>query len=115
MKAVFRSGDEEGTGVRCYDCGEKFSDALTGNEKIGDFVTCAHCGGRGAYITEVLVKEIPCGEGDLPCTFGEHLDGGKCRTEYYLGKKGIFTNKHGKIRIVRSNGRTCQALEIVNV
>lgn len=52
-KFVFKSGDEEDTGVECYDCGKPFSESLHGDEKIGDFVVCS-CGARGAYITEEI-------------------------------------------------------------
>ena len=53
METVFKSGDEAGTDVRCYNCGRLFresKEALSG--KVGDFVVCT-CGGRGAYIIEV--------------------------------------------------------------
>lgn len=57
-KAVFRSGDEEHTGVSCYNCGTKFSSSLRGNEKIGDFIICS-CGCRGAYLTGYISPELP--------------------------------------------------------
>lgn len=54
MKVVFKSGDEETTHLCCYDCGTDFTESLKGDEKVGDFVVCSNCGGRGAYITEFL-------------------------------------------------------------
>ena len=52
MEKVFKSGDEVGTDVRCYNCGRLFrdsKDAISGRK--GDFVVCT-CGGRGAYVIE---------------------------------------------------------------
>ena len=58
LKPVLQSGDEEDSGVRCWDCGEKFSDALTGAEKIGDFVVCS-CGRRGSVLTGFVAPSLP--------------------------------------------------------
>lgn len=66
-------------------------------------------------IRKILVREFPCGEYDLPATFGERDDDGRCWTEVHDGRKEIWTDQHGEIQIVRSNGRTCTVLETVHV
>ena len=52
MEKVFKSGDEVGTDVRCYNCGRLFRDSKDAiSAKKGDVVVCS-CGGRCAYVIE---------------------------------------------------------------
>ena len=49
---IFKSGDDEGPDVRCYDCGRPFRDSVRGH-RVGDSVTC-DCGHRCATITGTI-------------------------------------------------------------
>ena len=47
QKIYFRSGDDESSDLRCYNCGTPYGEAAVDSIKFGS-VSCPHCGGRCA-------------------------------------------------------------------
>lgn len=50
MKDItFKSGDDKGTDVKCYNCGKEFRESVK-EEDIENGIVVCDCGGRIAYI-----------------------------------------------------------------
>jgi DNA-directed RNA polymerase subunit RPC12/RpoP len=48
---VFKSGDNEGTDVACYNCGKPFAESAAEKGVDNGSVVCT-CGGRIAYVVD---------------------------------------------------------------
>ena len=51
---VFQSGDDYGENLSCYNCGTPYAESVKDDTKKGDGVVCCECGGRIAYVVDII-------------------------------------------------------------